>query len=117
MSTRLCGWLSESFGALIQPYEVNSLTPRRQLNLWELRQIGKIMATSTVSYLYADSGTKLRASIDGIRAKRLATMKELAGKALGSDPIRMEYSLSHNRSDPRIQAPQQIISAPQSVTQ
>lgn len=69
-SQRLSGWLSSNYGTLVQPYEVNSLTPRQQLDLAQLREIGKIMACATSLYLSSDQAKMLFAQVDQTRKQR-----------------------------------------------
>jgi hypothetical protein len=54
----------------VQPYEVNSLTPRQQLDLAQLREIGKIMACATSLYLSSDQAKMLFAQVDQTRKQR-----------------------------------------------
>jgi hypothetical protein len=67
---RLAGWLSRSFGTLVLPYEVNSVTPRRHINLAELRQMGRIMAVAAAHHVMKNN--TLMAEVDKVRLIRQA---------------------------------------------
>jgi hypothetical protein len=66
LSGRLSSFLSVNYGALIMPYEINSLSPKQQLNLAQLRQIGRVMCVSTAEY-FNGKGKELLVNVDNLR--------------------------------------------------
>lgn len=87
---RLSGWLADSYGPLVLPYEVNSLTPKRQLNLAELRQIGERLAVAAGRYLSSSSAVALMTQIDVLRTARKKAFSQLTEPPPADDAITAE---------------------------
>jgi hypothetical protein len=88
---RLSSWLSQCFGTLPLPYEVNSLTPKRQLSLAEIRQIGRCIAIGAGEYCASDAGGSFLRKVDDIRRRRAAEWAATAAANISTDPIESEY--------------------------
>jgi hypothetical protein len=88
LNERLMGYLSENYGTLGLPYEINSLTPMQQLNLAQLRTLGRTLITSASEYLISDAAKPLLADVDRARQERKARWAKF-GKNLspGADAI------------------------------
>jgi len=98
LTPRLCGWLAKCFGTLPLPYEVNSATPKRQLNLAEVRGIGRAMVLGSAQFVSSDPGKTLLAQVDEVRQRRSAGWTAMAGRLPAGNPIAAEVLVAQNVS-------------------
>lgn len=68
----MSGFLSANYGTLSIPFEINSLTLKKQINLAQVRNIGKLLCMASVEY-FGGRGKKLLADVD---ARRLNWRRE-----------------------------------------
>ncbi|MFT3789042.1 MAG: M14 family zinc carboxypeptidase [Tepidisphaeraceae bacterium] len=93
------GWLQDAYGTIHLPYEVNSLAPKRHLNLAELKVLGAMMAQASAEFWMTDAGKAALEKIDAIRAQRQRAIEHLgAGRTqLGASVIETERMLGLSR--------------------
>ena len=99
LGQRLTGLLSESFGTLTLPYEINTLTPKRQLNLAEVRQIGQMIVSGSADYFSGQDGKSCLSLVDQIRLNRVKAANALAGNPKIDDPIQAEAKVAEYRQE------------------
>jgi hypothetical protein len=68
-------WLGYTYRTLCMVYEANVQAPGRHLTLRELKEMGAVMAQSSVDFLYSPKGAALRGSIDKHLKERLRRME------------------------------------------
>lgn len=91
---RLGGWLSRRYGPLCFAYEVNSQAPNRHLNLYELKDMGRIFVVATGRFLSSTDGSKVLANVDVRRNERLARWSKQTSVAADADAITAEAIVS-----------------------
>jgi hypothetical protein len=82
---RLGAWLAKYYGTILLPYEVNSVSPKRQLNLTELRDVGKVMVSAAADYVRANPD--FLHEVDRVRLNRDENWKFIGNKVSSDDPI------------------------------
>jgi hypothetical protein len=67
---RLCGWLSNSFGPAVIPYEVNSQGLGHFLRVAEVKGLGEQMLIGCANFLATQQGTELLRLVDTCQNRR-----------------------------------------------
>jgi hypothetical protein len=92
---RLGGWLSRRFGPVTLCYLLNAQDPRRHLNLYETKDLGRVFAESG-KFLQSQCGAALLANVDAWRKQRLQRVAAYTGGSTeGEDAIQSESEVSN----------------------
>jgi hypothetical protein len=76
---RFGGWLSDWYGTLHMPYEVNSQAPTRHLSLYELQTMGALMVRASVRFLHSPDAQPVVRQINAIRRERQRLVERYSG--------------------------------------
>ena len=75
---RLCGWLSNSFGPAVLPYEINSQGLGHFLSADGVRRLGQQMLLGCTTFLASEHGAELVKYVDSSRTRRDVAMTKWA---------------------------------------
>ncbi|HET7178663.1 MAG TPA: M14 family zinc carboxypeptidase, partial [Chryseosolibacter sp.] len=98
LPNRFSGWLSHCYGTLPIPYEINSLTPKRELGLAEIRQLGRCITVGADTYLSSNDGRSFLARVDDIRRSRASEWSIAPQKIVSYGPIESEDWIAQKKA-------------------
>jgi murein tripeptide amidase MpaA len=94
---RLGGWLAQRYGSLTLAYELNSQAPDRHLNLFQIKEIGRIVVQSADRLFSTSDGSAILTDADARRQQRIERWKAYGTPlATGDDAIEAEELRSGN---------------------